>query len=128
MRREYSKPDRDRRLAKVLKTLEGDEPLVLVIRSHIWLEHRLNAILESAVAVPSALRVDKLNFDRKVQLCEAFGLIWPGLARALRSVNRLRKLTTSSWFSLRNWRESIALTPPMNSAPLGRSFGRSESN
>jgi len=67
-------------------------PLEVFLKGHLWLETVLNDFLKAAAQDARPLKLDRMAFSAKVNLCEAFGLIPPPLCRAFREINRRRNL------------------------------------
>jgi hypothetical protein len=72
---------------------ETDDILTFMIRGHLHCESVLTALLSKAIQRPEALDVDRLNYQAKLNLCNAFGLIpeslEPGLAKLGKFRNQL---------------------------------------
>jgi hypothetical protein len=71
------------------KALLGEDPLGAIIRAHIYIEHEVNAFIESQLADPQALGPLHLDYDGRVQLAVALGLP-AGMKPALSNVGKLR--------------------------------------
>lgn len=67
-------------------------PLEVFLKGHLWLETVLNDFLEAATRDARPLKLDRMAFSAKVNLCEAFGLIPPPLCKAFREINKRRNL------------------------------------
>ena len=83
-----------RRFIKCFKDLHTTEDIpIFMIRGHLHCESVLEALLSKAIQRPSALDVDRLDYQAKLNLCNAFGLIpeslVPGLAKLGQFRNRL---------------------------------------
>lgn len=64
--------------------------LEVFLKGHLWLERCLNEFLEIAAKEPQPLRIDRMSFSMKVNLCEAFGLVPSPICVSFRSANRIR--------------------------------------
>jgi hypothetical protein len=83
-----------RRFIRCFKDLHATEDIIsFMIRGHLHCESVLTALLLKAIQRPDALDVDRLDFQAKLNLCNAFGLIpsylVPGLAKLGQFRNRL---------------------------------------
>lgn len=107
------------------KFLDGQQlSKLVVVASHLWLEHLLLRSLFAVLPNADVLRREKgVGFPLLVSLCEAHGVIEPPLADVLRRVNALRnkcahqasfKPTDRDWENLR-----AAVQPLMGSAAAG---------
>lgn len=72
------------------KALVDPNPLVVLIKAHLVFERMLNALIESHLALPSALETGRMSFAQKVSLAEALGGLPSKLATQLRLVNTER--------------------------------------
>jgi len=67
-------------------------PLEVFLKGHLWLEKVLEDVLETAAENVEPLKLERMTFSAKVNLCEAFGLIPRPLCKAFREVNRRRNV------------------------------------
>lgn len=77
-------------LKKVRSLLKTEDPMLLVIRGHLLLEHVLISFIQTGLTKASALKIDRLNFPAKTELAIAMGLLPENLSGALLYVNKLR--------------------------------------
>lgn len=61
-----------------------------IIQGHLFFDHVLNQLLLESLARPKALRLDRMTFSSKVDLCDALGLLGPSVVAFLKRVNKLR--------------------------------------
>ncbi|MGC5796964.1 hypothetical protein [Sphingomonas sp. NFX23] len=61
-----------------------------VIQGHLFLDHVLTRTLEEALTKPDEIRLDRMSFSAKLDLCSALGLIDEGTVKMVRRINRLR--------------------------------------
>ncbi len=61
-----------------------------MVRGHLHCEAILTEILSKATLRPSALNIDRLNYQAKLNICNAFGLIPESLAPGLSKLGQLR--------------------------------------
>lgn len=64
--------------------------LAAFLRGHLWVEARLNAVLEAILVDPSAIDLSRESFARKIALCRAVGGLSPTGAEAILAMNRVR--------------------------------------
>lgn len=64
--------------------------LEIVLRGHLWVESVLNGLIESKLAHPDALDIDRLSFANKVSLAHALGVLPPGDVGWFRKLGKLR--------------------------------------
>jgi len=64
--------------------------LAAFLRGHLWVEARLNAVLEALLVDPSAIDLPRESFARKTALCRAIGGLSPTSAEAIAAMNRVR--------------------------------------
>lgn len=80
-----------KRFLKCFKDLHATEDtLSFMIRGHLHCEAILTEILSNAVIRPSALNIDRLNYQAKLNLCNAFALIPESLVPSLSKLGNLR--------------------------------------
>lgn len=77
-------------LRYVLDSITDPNPLVMVIKAHLWLERSLNRMLEAEMKRPEALRSVRLQFSQKLNLVEALGVLPPDRAAVFRELNKVR--------------------------------------
>lgn len=68
----------------------GRSVVEVLLRGHLWLENAVIDLIEADVANPAALNMDRMTFANKVNLAEALGLLSPGDAATLRTLNKIR--------------------------------------
>jgi hypothetical protein len=56
-------------------SLQGEDELGVVIRAHIYIESKLNALLERLLSSPKHLEKMNLEYSQRVQLAVAMGLL-----------------------------------------------------
>ena len=76
-------------LASQVGPREGSA-LAAFLRGHLWVEARLNAVLEAILVDPSAIDLSRESFARKTALCRAVGGLSPTAAEAILAMNRAR--------------------------------------
>jgi hypothetical protein len=74
----------------LMKHLNAEDPLALVLRGHLYVEASLIKRVESALVDKKALEVARFNFPKKVSLAMALGKVDPADARGFTALNELR--------------------------------------
>jgi hypothetical protein len=75
---------------KLFEVLDSDEPLVMVIRGHLWIEHELQLAMWRVLELPEVLSFDRLTFERKIELAVAVGVLEETEMPAYLAANALR--------------------------------------
>jgi hypothetical protein len=75
--------------ARLQQILQGEDPLGVVVRSHVYIERLLNEYIETVVPSPKHLEKAGLEYWQKVALATALGLD-PELSSALQCLGTLR--------------------------------------
>jgi hypothetical protein len=70
--------------------LAPDSSLEVMLRGHLWIESLINQLLEIAAVDSRALDLDRIGFQRKIDVAQAFGLVQRRDGHALRAMNRIR--------------------------------------
>jgi hypothetical protein len=74
----------------LMKHLNAEDPLALVLRGHLYVEAALIKQIESGLVDKKALKVARLNFPNKVNLAVALGKVDPPDDRGFIALNDLR--------------------------------------
>lgn len=74
---------------RLQQILQGEDPLGVVIRSHVYIERILNDYLETVVPFPEHLEKAELEYSQRVTLAVALGLD-ADLSPALQCLGKLR--------------------------------------
>ena len=74
---------------KFMEEMMRDEPLISVIRGHLYIESRLESILLSKVPGAQGL-LKQMGFARKTKAATAYGLIDKHATKSLFAINRIR--------------------------------------
>lgn len=69
---------------------EGRSLVEVLLRGHLWVETHLVGLLESELANPDALNLDRMAFAQKVSLANALGLLSPDEVATMKVLNRMR--------------------------------------
>ena len=77
-------------VTKFLTDVQGEDPLAVIIRGHLYVESVLTQLIEEFLAEPSAIEVERLSFKTKVELALAVGAPIEELRTPLTELNRLR--------------------------------------
>ncbi len=72
------------------KALVGDDDLGKVIRSHLIIESRVNALLDLRVEYPKHFEEARLSYSHKIHLAAALGVMRANLLPPLRKLGKLR--------------------------------------
>jgi hypothetical protein len=75
---------------KFQKDLDEGGEVLMIIRAHLYIEHIVIGLLRAALAFPERIDLDRMAFARKVELCEALGVMPKDLAGAVRKLNAFR--------------------------------------
>jgi hypothetical protein len=70
--------------------LESDSPLQMLLRGHLYVEAEMVALLAHGVKKPDILRLDRMQFERKIKLAVALGLLDEYWMPALLQLNKER--------------------------------------
>ena len=80
-----------KRFARCFGEIHGKEDvLTFLVRGHLFCESALARILSKAIKRPDALEVDRLDYQAKVNLCNAIGLIPESLVPGLVKLGKFR--------------------------------------
>lgn len=72
--------------------LMDGSPLEVFLKGHLWLERALDDFLVAACKDPKPLKLERMAFSSKVNLCEAFGLIPAAVCHSFRQINKRRNV------------------------------------
>ena len=70
--------------------LNNSDPMVLVLRCHIYIEYVIVRMIEAYIPFPQHLKIDRLNFINKVNLAKSFGLHEEMYFKSCLEINRVR--------------------------------------
>lgn len=106
-------------LARFNRIIGVSSSIELFIKCHLILENFLDGLLGTLIVEPSAWKISRETFSRKVSMCLALGLLSDSDGQSLRAVNGLRnKMAHDLEFSItRNQLEQLvsSLAPPIRS-------------
>jgi hypothetical protein len=74
----------------LMKHLNAEDPLALVLRGHLYVEATLIKQIESALVNKKALADARFSFPAKIKLAVALGKVNPADARGFDALNTLR--------------------------------------
>lgn len=77
-------------LERLRAHLDTDEPIQLIIRGHLYLEHVLIEFISAALKDSSVLQFDRISFPIKVQIAVALGTLHKDFIEPLNFVNKAR--------------------------------------
>ncbi len=80
-----------KRFSTLFIELHGNKDIfTFLVRGHLYCESTLSNILLKAIKRPNALDIDRLDYQAKVNLCNAFALIPKGFVPGLTKLGTLR--------------------------------------
>lgn len=115
------KPPTEKRLLQVL--WQDDEPLLVVVRGHQFLDELLNVAISQALAVPHAVEVGRVSFPLKIDFAVALRIIPEDCRSAYMKINNIRNRfahNSGAKFTRRHAQEAYNTLAPGLRRALGR--------
>jgi hypothetical protein len=78
------------RRERLLAVLDQDEPLIMVVRGHLWIEAALELGLSEALRRPGAIDFGRMSFEYRVELAVALGVVPEKMKPGYMKANWLR--------------------------------------
>ena len=79
-----------RRISRLTEEIFRDDLLTVVLKGHLIIESNIGLRIREHLPKPDAINIDRLNFERKLELAISLGSIEPDVKEACMMMNQFR--------------------------------------